>query len=97
MIFTHSALWAGSVIESQCPSIYLFVYMSPPSLFFLCLSMALKLHDQVKASHWSTPKPTPPPPRFVDPTRGPNLCTQLVHLTPGALKGFVPDLTHVEP
>ena len=42
-----------------CLSIYLSVL---PMWFFLGLSLALRSHDQIPASHWSTPPPLPPPP-----------------------------------
>ena len=52
-IFIKSANWADSIIELQCPSVCLSV--CPFSCdFFQGLSLALRSHDQIPASHWST-------------------------------------------
>ena len=51
--FTESALWAGSVIESQCPLMYIDV----PYQCKLFWGLSLALTWSVPASHWSTPPP----------------------------------------
>ena len=52
-IFTNSSLWAELVIESRCPFVCLNVVPSQLN-FFRGLSLALRSHDQIPASHWST-------------------------------------------
>ena len=48
--------WAELVIESPCPYV-----CAIKCSFFLGISLALRSHDQIPASHWSThPHPTPP-------------------------------------
>ena len=60
-IFTDSALWAGSVIESQC----LYVCMSPPSdIYFEASHWPWDHMISFQASHWPSVRPpwTPLPP-----------------------------------
>ena len=55
--FSKNRPLADSFIESRCPSFYLSIYISVPFScnFFRGLSLALRSHDQIPASHWSTP------------------------------------------
>ena len=62
---------ADSVIESQCPSVFLFVCLHHQMQVFFGLSLALRSHDQFQASYRLTPTPPPqkknnnlPPPFF---------------------------------
>ena len=54
--FIESAQWADSIQQSRYPCIYLYIYLSVPfpCEFFRGLSLALRSHDQIPASHWST-------------------------------------------
>ena len=57
-IFIESAHWADLIIESRCP--YVCMSVCPFSCnFFRGLSLAVRSHDQIPASHWSTLLPYP--------------------------------------
>ena len=50
--------WAELVYESPCPCVCVSVCVSVCAIvcsFFLGLSLALRSHDQIPASHWATP------------------------------------------
>ena len=49
--FSKNRPLADSFIESRCPSVCLSLYICD---FFQGLSLALRSHDQIPASHWST-------------------------------------------
>ena len=56
LIFTN---WAELVIESPCPYVCMYVCMDVCAIecsFFRGLSLALRSHDQIPASHWSNGK-----------------------------------------
>ena len=57
-IFSKNRPLADSFIESRCPSVCLSacLFVPFPCNFFWGLSLALRSHDQIPASHWSTPK-----------------------------------------
>ena len=55
MMLSKKRPLADSFIESRCQSIYVSVPFHV--IFFRGLSLALRSHDQIPASHWSTPHP----------------------------------------
>ena len=67
-LFTESAHWADSVIESRCPfvclSVCLFVCVCVPSPcnFFRGLSLAHRSHDQIPGLSLVNPPSSPPGP-----------------------------------
>ena len=54
-LFSKNRPLADSFIESRCPYMDIYIYICPFSChFFRGLSLALRSHDQIPASHWST-------------------------------------------
>ena len=78
-LFTESAHWADSVIESHCLSVSMCVCVSPPcEIYFQASHWPTGHMTTSQASHWS---PSPHPERAHVGPRGSHVMCRMLHVT----------------